>query len=296
MFPDDATAERWFERQRWDQTGMYCPLCGSTDRVKEAPKRKPVPYWCGACRKRFSVRTGTLMARSHVGYQNWAIAIYQHLTNLKGVSSMKLKNDLGVTQKTAWFMLHRIRDAYDYEPSLMDGPVEADETFVGGKEKNKHAHKKIPGAKGGVGKAIVVGVKDRETGEVRARVVNDRSRETLHGFIRKHIKADAKKYTDENVSYKGLLNHESVQHDLKKWVDGEAHTNGIESFWAMLKRIPRRLSPHVRSALAPLHPGVLGPSQPARQGHAGSDAGSRCGHGRQAAHVQGSREVKPFGD
>ena len=148
MFPDDATAERWFERQRWDQTGMYCPLCGSTDKITETPKRKPVPYWCGACRSRFSVRTGTLMARSHIGYQKWAIAIYQHLTNLKGVSSMKLKNDLGVTQKTAWFMLHRIRDAYDYEPSLLDGPVEADETFVGGKGKEQACSQEDSGSHG----------------------------------------------------------------------------------------------------------------------------------------------------
>ena len=236
MFPDDATAEKWFEQERWGETGIYCPRCGSVERITETKDRKPLPYWCGACRRHFSVRVGSLMGRSHISYQKWAIGIYLHLTSLKGVSSMKLHRDLGITQKAAWFMLHRIRDAYEQEPSIMEeGAVEIDEAYIGGLEKNKHVNKKL-GSDHRSGKAIVVGIKNRKTGEVRASVVPNTARETLQGFVRQHVKADLKKYTDEAVAYKGLLNHDAVQHSIGKWVDGLAHTNGMESFWAMLKR------------------------------------------------------------
>ena len=142
MFPDERTAEAWFEKERWGETGLYCPRCGGCDRVKEAPKRRPMPFWCGDCRRHFSVRIGTVMERSKIPLNKWAIAIFQYLSNLKGVSSMKLHNDLGITQKTAWFMLHRIRMAYEStSPIKMTGPVEIDESHFGGKEKNKHAKK-----------------------------------------------------------------------------------------------------------------------------------------------------------
>ena len=117
-FPNDEAAEHWFEAHRWGETGIYCPRCGDFEQVKETPERKPLPYWCGACRRHFSVRVGSPMERSKVPLQKWAIALYLHLSNLKGVSSMKLHRDLGVTQKTAWFMLHRIHEGYDSEPSF----------------------------------------------------------------------------------------------------------------------------------------------------------------------------------
>lgn len=238
LFPDNAAAERWFIEQRWPD-GVCCHYCGS-ESVQTSAKHQTMPFRCRDCRKRFSVRTGTVMQASNLGYQKWAIAIYLMTTSLKGVSSMKLHRDLGISQKAAWFMAHRLRDAWrvDGHPELpFLGPVEADETFVGGKAKNMHlAKRKQLTGRGGVDKVAVVGVKDRATKQVRATVVPHVDGKTVRPFVLAHTAKGATIYTDEAVAYSNLAHREAVNHSAGEYVRGQAGINGIESFWSMLKR------------------------------------------------------------
>ena len=233
MFPDDAAAERWFIKVRWPE-GPRCPRCES-DSIAE--RTKPQPYRCRKCLKDFSVKTDTLMHSSKLGYQIWAIAIYQMATNLKGVSSMRLRHDLDISQKSAWHLAHRIRETFaDKKGMRFSGPVEVDEAYFGGLEKNKHGSKKLHAGRGPVGKSAVVGVKDRDSNAVTATVVSSTDARTLQGLVCVQVNDETEIYTDDHRSYIGLPNHKSVNHSVGEYVDGQAHTNGIESFWAMLKR------------------------------------------------------------
>ena len=240
MFPTDAAAEEWFIARRWPQ-GPYCPHCGSVN-VQCGIMHKTMTHRCRDCpdRRMFSLKTGSIMEGTKLGYRKWAIAYYLVATNLKAVSSMKLHRDLGISQKAAWHLSHRIREALNAGAAVrFVGPAEADETHIGGKRKNmpKAKRKELTG-RGAVGKATVAGVRDRETGHIQAAKVDGTDAKTLKRFVRERVEPGATLYTDEAAAYRGMpeFEHEAVNHSVGEYVRDMAHTNGIESFWAMLKR------------------------------------------------------------
>ena len=240
MFPDDATAEAWFVESRWPH-GPVCPHCGSIN-VLSGAKHATMPYRCREkwCRKRFSAKTGTVMEASNIGYRKWAIAIYLALTSLKSISSMKLHRDLKISQKSAWHMAHRLRRAFAERSGSFAGPVEVDEVYMGGKRKNMSnaRRKELAGTgRGAVGKTAVVGIKDRPTRQIRAKVVEYTDKATLQPFVYEHTATGATVYSDESAAYEGMhFHHETVRHSVSEYVRGMAHINGMESFWATLKR------------------------------------------------------------
>ena len=242
MFPDNETAEVWFAERRWGDTPA-CPHCGSLN-VQSGCQHKTMPYRCRekGCARRFSVKIGTVMEGSNLDYQTWAIAMYLMVTNLKSISSMKLHRELNITQKTAWHLAHRLRKALETTGNPFLGPVEVDEVYLGGVRKNmSNVKRKVladAGAgRGAVGKTAVAGIKDRASNQVRAQVVNFVDSKTLREFIDWNATPEATVYTDDAAAYSNLSHqHETVKHSVSEYVKGQAHTNGVESFWAMLKR------------------------------------------------------------
>lgn len=229
--PDDAAAERRLIAQRWPD-GIRCPRCGS-ERVQERTTHPTMPHRCRACRRFFSVRTGSTMENSKLGYQQWALAMYLLQGRKKGISSLALAAALGITQKSAWHLAHRLRVAWHEAPAPLAGTVEADETYIGGRERNRHWDKK-----GTKPKLPVVGAKSRETGQVTATVVPAVTKPATQAWVARHVSASARLFTDEAPVYVGapVAEHRTVNHKRKQYVDGEVWTNGVESHWALMKR------------------------------------------------------------
>ena len=234
-FADESQAEAWFVRTRWPD-GPICPFCEHGDRVIDRLNRKPQPWYCGRCRKYFSVKTNTVMHSSKLPLSSWAIAFFLLSTNLKGVSSMKLHRDLNVTQRTAWHMAMRIRETLIDEMDRFTHLVEADETYVGGSDRTRHKHKRSRG-RGTTDKIPVAGLRERRTNRVRAKVLPDTRQRTLKSFVEHNTAENIILFTDQSAAYNTVNRRRiSVIHSAGEYVRGMAHTNGIESFWAMLDR------------------------------------------------------------
>jgi transposase-like protein len=234
-FSDEAICVKHFTESRW-RNGQYCPHCRN-DKVYLCANGKR--YHCAKCKQDFTIRTKTVFGESKLPLRKWYMAVYLLATSNKGISSVQLAKQVGVTQKTAWFIDHRVRSAMKQNKGQLFGTIEADETYIGGKVKNMHKNKRSAEiGTGGKGKAIVVGMRSRD-GEVRATVVNAVESATLHPFIKENIKSGSTLYTDEHRAYSGLgyeYVRDIIRHGLKEFSKGDCNTNGIESFWALFKR------------------------------------------------------------
>jgi transposase-like protein/IS1 family transposase len=241
VLPDDNACRQYLELQRWNGIPT-CPHCGVIDkkhyRLTVKGEFKGM-YKCKSCQKRFTVTIGTMFEGSPIPLRKWFIAAYIFSAHKKGISSYQLSRDLGVTQKTAWFMLHRLRQAFtDIEPKVLTDVVSMDETFIGGKEKNKPLHKRKEGSQGGANKAIVAGAM-QIGGIVVTKVIADRSSETITDIVKKMVKKGSILVTDEHRAYYRVKKdyfHIVVNHSEGEYVNGVFSTNNIEGFWSLLKR------------------------------------------------------------
>ncbi len=237
LFATESDAVTWFEEVRWNGTPT-CTHCGNTDNLSR-PKTRPDALWCPACQQRFTVRMGTVMESSRISLQKWAVAMYYTLTARKGISSMQLSKELKVTQKTAWFLLQRIREACQREEFKVDLIAEIDEVYIGGRNKNRHLKDRPKIGQGMTGKQAVLGIHQRRR-PTKALPVDQTDMATLYPVIQQHVEPGTFVCTDDHGAYRNLnqlgYQHRPVAHSAGEYVKHGAHTNGIESVWAVLRR------------------------------------------------------------
>lgn len=236
QFPTHTDCIKHLEKVRWNNEPV-CPYCQSKN---QSPLPKEQRYHCNNCKTTFSVTVQTIFHKTKVDLQKWFLAISLVLNAKKGLSARQLARDIEVTKDTAWYMLMRIRKTFADDSELLEGIIEVDETYIGGKNKNRHSDKKTEGGqgRGGDDKTAVVGTLQRD-GKVKAQKVKDVSRKTLHGVVKQNVKEGSTLMTDEWRSYNGLCllyGHQIVSHAMGEYVNGACHTNTLEGFWSLLKR------------------------------------------------------------
>ena len=236
-FSDEQVCIDHLRAIRW-KNGAYCPHCGSTKVYHFSDNRT---HKCGDCRQRFSIKVGTIFEDTKLPLRKWFMAIWMVTSHTKGIASTQLAKDLKITQKSAWFVLHRLRHAAVTKSFTkpLEGMVEADETYMGGKEKNRHADKKTPGSQGGANKVAVMGIMERD-GELRAKVVPNTTARVLHAELDANVAPGTNVMTDEHRGYIGIgqkFHHHTVNHSIGEYVKHFfIHTNGLENAWSLFKR------------------------------------------------------------